>query len=149
LTMTEVYIDTGQSEKAANMVQVMKDQGVANKLLQRLGSIEERLSNINAREKSAELNEKGVAHYERGELKEAIAAFDQATRFEEAGISVLLNAIQAKVSYIENEQLDVGQLKDCYRLLRRVGNVGHFDERHDRYKRLKETCERLRRSAGL
>ncbi len=149
LTMTEVYIDTGQSEKAVNMVQTMKDQGVASKLLQRLGAIEERLSNINAREKSAELNEKGVAHYERGELKEAITAFDQATRFEEAGISVLLNAIQAKVSYIENEELDVGQLKDCYRLLRRIGSVGRFDERHDRYQRLKETCERLRRSAGL
>ncbi|WP_369985743.1 response regulator [Thalassolituus sp.] len=149
LTMTEVYIDTGQSDKAATMVQTIKDHGVTGDLLQRLGAIEHRLSNINAREKSAELNELGVAHYEKGELRDAIAAFDQATRYDEAGISVLLNAIQAKVSYIEQEELDVTQLKDCYRLLRRIGNVGRFDERHDRYQRLKDTCERLRRSAGL
>jgi len=149
LTMTEVYIDTGQSEKAQNMVETMKNRGVANDLLKRLSAIENRLSNINAREIAAELNEKGVELYEKGKLRESIEAFDQATRYEEAGISVLLNAIQAKVSYIEKEELDVPQLKDCYRLLRRVGNVGRLDERFDRYQRLKENCERLRRSAGL
>lgn len=149
LTMTEVYIDTGQSEKAQNMVETMKNRGVANDLLKRLSAIENRLSNINAREIAAELNEKGVELYEKGKLRESIEAFDQATRHEEAGVSVLLNAIQAKVSYIEKEELDVPQLKDCYRLLRRVGNVGRLDERFDRYQRLKENCERLRRSAGL
>ncbi|MEK9712094.1 MAG: hypothetical protein VW258_05980, partial [Thalassolituus sp.] len=61
----------------------------------------------------------------------------------------LLNAIQAKVSYIEKEELNVTQLKDCYRLLRRIGSVGRLDERYDRYQRLKTSCERLRRSAGL
>ena len=34
--------------------------------------------------------------------------------------------------------MDVGQLKDCYRLLRRIGGVGHFDDRHDHLQRLKE-----------
>ena len=149
LLMTEVYLDTGQQEKAQNMVKTLRDKGLEDDLMNRLSAIENQLSNINMREMAAELNEKGVGLYEKGLLIDAIEAFDQATRYEDAGVSVLLNAVQAKVSYIEKEELNVSQLKDCYRLLRRIGSVGRLDERYDRYQRLKTSCERLRRSAGL
>jgi len=149
LLMTEVYLDTGQQEKAQNMVKTLRDKGLEDDLMKRLSAIENQLSNINMREMAAELNEKGVGLYEKGLLIDAIEAFDQATRYEDAGVSVLLNAVQAKVSYIEKEELNVSQLKDCYRLLRRIGSVGRLDERYDRYQRLKNSCERLRRSAGL
>ena len=149
LLITEVYLDTGQQEKAQNMVKTLRDKGLEDDLMNRLSAIENQLSNINMREMAAELNEKGVGLYEKGLLIDAIEAFDQATRYEDAGVSVLLNAVQAKVSYIEKEELNVSQLKDCYRLLRRIGSVGRLDERYDRYQRLKTSCERLRRSAGL
>ena len=149
LLMTEVYLDTGQQEKAQKMVKTLRDKGLEDDLMNRLSAIENQLSNINMREMAAELNEKGVGLYEKGLLIDAIEAFDQATRYEDAGVSVLLNAVQAKVSYIEKEELNVSQLKDCYRLLRRIGSVGRLDERYDRYQRLKTSCERLRRSAGL
>lgn len=147
--MTETYVDTGQHEKARDMIDVLRTTGLAGDLLARLDALDNQMNDMNMRERSAELNAEGVKHYEAGRLEEAIAAFDQATRYDEAGISVLLNSIQAKVSYIERNELDVPQLKDCYRLLRRIGSIGRLDERYDRYDRLKTTCERLRRSAGL
>ena len=75
--------------------------------------------------------------------------FDQAVKYDEVGVSVLLNAIQAKVSHIERSELDIRQLKDCYALFKRIGTVGHLDERYDRYDRLKTTCIRLKRAAGV
>tara|TARA_B110000211_G_scaffold88530_1_gene103617 strand:- start:6378 stop:8012 length:1635 start_codon:yes stop_codon:yes gene_type:complete len=149
LQLTAAFVDTGQKEKAQGMMEVLRDIELESDLLERLDSLESKLSNMNMREFSAAINEEGVAHYEKGELTEAIKAFDKATRYEEAGISVLLNAIQAKVSYMEREEIDVIQLKDCYKLLRRIGSIGRLDERHERFVRLKTTCERLRRSAGL
>lgn len=149
LLLTAAFVDTGQKEKAQSLVEVLRDRGLESDLLKRLDSLEGRLNNMNMREFSAALNEVGVGHYEQGDLHEAIQAFDKATRYDEAGISVLLNAIQAKVSYMEREELDVIQLKDCYKLLRRIGSIGRLDERYERYCRLKVTCERLRRSAGL
>ena len=147
--MTETFVDTGQNEKAKDMIEVLRNNGLAADLLARLNALDRQLENVNLRERSADLNAEGVKHYEAGRLEEAIRAFDQATRYDEAGVSVLLNSIQAKVSYIERNELDVEQLKDCYRLLRRIGSVGRLDERYDRFERLKSTCERLRRSAGL
>lgn len=149
LRLTAAFVDTGQKEKAKDMMEVLRDQDLESDLLARLDSLESQLSNMNMREFSAALNEEGVGYYENGNLKAAIKAFDKATRYEEAGVSVLLNAIQAKISYMEREELDVLQLKDCYKLLRRIGSIGRLDERYERYVRLKTTCERLRRSAGL
>lgn len=149
LQMTEVYLDTGQARKAADTLDKMRDEGIEDDLQQRFAALEEQLNDINMREVSADLNEEGVKHYEAGRYPEAIAAFDRAVRYKEAGISVMLNAVQAKVSFIEQEALDVAQLKDCYRLLRRIGSVGRQDDRHDRFERLKKRCERLRRSAGI
>lgn len=149
LLLTAAFVDTGQKEKAQGLMDVLRDRDLDSGLQERLDSLESRLSNMNMREFSAALNEVGVSHYEQGDLHEAIKAFDKATRYDEAGISVLLNTIQAKVSYMEREELDVIQLKDCYKLLRRIGSIGRLDERYERYCRLKVTCERLRRSAGL
>ncbi|MEK9766671.1 MAG: hypothetical protein VW274_09360, partial [Thalassolituus sp.] len=64
--MTEVYLDTGQQEKAQNMVQTLRDKGLEDDLLNRLSLIENQLSNINMREMAAELNEKGDGLYEKG-----------------------------------------------------------------------------------
>jgi len=95
------------------------------------------------------MNAKGVGFYERSDFPQAVAAFDEAASFDEAGVSVLLNAIQAKISLIENTQMDIAQLKDCYRYFQRIGSIGENDERYERYERLKNTYSRLKRAAGL
>src|SRR5690606_13030552 len=149
LQMTEAYIDTQQHVKAKNLLQQLKDSGVDETALQQINALEENLNKMVIRDHTATLNTQGVSWYEKKDFANAVAAFDEAAAYEEAGISVLLNAIQAKISLIETTQMDVGQLKDCYRYFQRIGKVGETDERFDRYERLKNTFLRLKRAAGL
>lgn len=152
LQMTEAFIDTGQHVKAKDLMNTMRDSQASNlaqNALNKLRALEDKLNAMTIREHTAKLNAEGVSLYEQGKLMEAIEVFDQAVKYDEVGVSVLLNAIQAKVSHIERTELDIRQLKDCYTLFKRIGNVGHLDERYDRYDRLKTTCIRLKRAAGL
>ncbi len=149
LQMTEAYIDTQQHVKAKNLLQQLKDSGVDETALQQINALEENLNKMVIRDHTAALNTQGVSCYEKKDFASAVAAFDEAAAYEEAGISVLLNAIQAKISLIETTQMDVGQLKDCYRYFQRIGKVGETDERFERYERLKNTFLRLKRAAGL
>lgn len=146
--MTEIYIDTEQMDKAKDMLLVLKERDVPDELKNRLDLIQQQVQDSD-NSYSAELNTKGVIFFEQGKLTEAIAAFDEATKCEDAGASIMLNSIQAKVSYIESEKMDIKQLKDCYRLFRRIGSIKQGDERYGRYEKLKDSCERLRRSAGI
>jgi tetratricopeptide (TPR) repeat protein len=149
LQMTEAYIDTGQHVKAKQLMRKLEKQGLAATELAQLQALEESLNQMVIRDHTTALNARGVSHYEKSEFHEAIAAFDEAASYEEAGVSVLLNAIQAKISLIENTQVDIGQLKDCYRYFQRIGKIGSNDERYERYERLKGTFMRLKRAAGL
>jgi|FLOH01.1.fsa_nt_gi tetratricopeptide (TPR) repeat protein len=149
LQMTEAYIDTGQHVKAKKLMRTLEKQGLAAAELAQLQSLEENLNQMVIRDHTAALNARGVGHYEKGEFADAITAFDEAASYDEAGVSVLLNAIQAKISLIENTQIDIGQLKDCYRYFQRIGKIGNNDERYERYERLKGTFMRLKRAAGL
>ena len=152
LQMTEAFIDVGEHIKAKDLINTMRDSQASNlaqNALDKLRALEDKLNAMTIREHTAKLNAEGVSLYEQGKLVEAIAVFDQAVKYDEVGVSVLLNAIQAKVSHIERTELDVRQLKDCYILFKRIGSVGHLDERYDRYDRLKTTCIRLKRAAGV
>lgn len=152
LQMTEAFIDVGEHIKAKDLINTMRDSQASNlaqNALDKLRALEDKLNAMTIREHTAKLNAEGVSLYEQGKLVEAIAVFDQAVKYDEVGVSVLLNAIQAKVSHIERTELDVRQLKDCYILFKRIGSIGHLDERYDRYDRLKTTCIRLKRAAGV
>ena len=149
LQMTEAYIDTHQHVKAKNLMLRLKESGVDAAALQQIATMEDNLNKIVIRDHTAELNAKGVGCYEKKEFVRAIELFDEAAAYEEAGISVLLNAIQAKISLIETTQMDIGQLKDCYRYFQRIGKIGELDDRFERYERLKNTFLRLKRAAGM
>src|SRR5690606_5490742 len=101
LQMTEAYIDTQQHVKAKNLLQQLKDSGVDESTLQQINALEENLNKMVIRDHTAALNTQGVSCYEKKDFASAVAAFDEAAAYEEAGISVLLNAIQAKISLIE------------------------------------------------
>lgn len=149
LQMTEAYIDTGQHVKAKKMLRTLRDSGLSGPSLQQLDTLETNLNQVVIREHAAALNSTGVGAYEKGDYANAVIAFDEAASYDEAGVSVLLNAIQAKLSLIENTQIDVDQLRDCYRYFQRVGKIGDNDERFERYERLKSTFMRLKRAAGM
>jgi len=149
LLMTEAYIDTGQHVKAKDLMKVLKAEGLSEHDSGRLDALENNLNEVAIREYTADLNSRGVLAYEKGLYQEAIDAFDNATSYEEAGVSVLLNAIQAKIAYMEDSQVDITQLKDCYQLFKRIGSIGDGDERFDRYNRLRQTYTRMKRAAEV
>lgn len=149
LQMTEAYIDTHQHVKAKNLMITLKESGVDAAALQQIATLEDNLNKVVIRDHTAALNAKGVGYYEKKAFVQAIEAFDEAAAYEEAGVSVLLNAIQAKISLVETTQMDVEQLKDCYRYFQRIGKIGEQDDRFERYERLKNTFMRLKRAAGM
>jgi CheY-like chemotaxis protein len=148
LQMTETFIDTDQSVKAQQMIDELKDLELSDKQRIKLNRLDHDLNGEALKRHTTSLNDEGVGHYERGELEEAIIAFDQATKYEQAGISVLLNSIQAKISIMERDSPDKKILQDCRTLLIRIGEIAKTDERFARYARLRKTYDRLCRAAA-
>ncbi|OUS40125.1 hypothetical protein A9R00_07615 [Oleispira antarctica] len=148
LQMTEAFIDSDQSVKAQVLIDELKELELSDKQRIKLNRIDHDLNGEALKRHSTSLNDEGVNHYERGELEEAIAAFDQATRYEQAGISVLLNSIQAKISLMERDSPDKKLLQHVRALLIRIGEIGKSDDRFPRYARLRKTYDRLCRAAA-
>jgi len=148
LQMTETFIDTDQSVKAQIMIDELKDLELSDKQKIMLNRLDHDLNGEALKRHTTSLNDEGVGHYERGELKEAIIAFDQATAYEQAGISVMLNSIQAKISLMERDRPDKKMLQNCRTLLIRIGEITKNDERFARYARLRKTYDRLCRAAA-
>ena len=148
LQMTETFIETDQSVKAQLMIDELKELELSDKQKEMLNRLDHDLNGEALKRHTTSLNDEGVAHYERGELEEAIIAFDQATRYEQAGISVLLNSIQAKISLMERDSPDKKILKDCRSLLIRIGTIAKDDDRFTRYARLRKTFDRLCRASA-
>lgn len=150
LQMTEAYIQTDQHIKAKKLLKVIQERDCNEEAVQKEWErLQETLNQIKVRQYTTELNAKGVDCYEKGLFEQAVEAFDEATEFEEAGISVMLNSIQAKISYMEEKDIRVAYLKDCHTLFKRIGHIGESDERFPRYDRLRKTYTRLKRAAGL
>jgi tetratricopeptide (TPR) repeat protein len=148
LQMTETFIETDQSVKAQLMIDELKELELSDKQKEMLNRLDHDLNGEALKRHTTSLNDEGVGHYERGELEEAIIAFDQATRYEQAGISVLLNSIQAKISLMERDSPDKKILKDCRSLLIRIGTIAKDDDRFTRYARLRKTFDRLCRASA-
>ena len=146
LQMTEAFIDSEQSVKAQVLIDELKDLELSDKQKIKLSRLDNDLNGEALKRHSTSLNDDGVNHYERGELEEAIIAFNQATHYEQAGISVLLNSIQAQISLMERDSPDKKLLKNIRSLLIRIGEIGKSDERFPRYSRLRKTYDRLCRA---
>ena len=146
LQLTEAFIDSDQSVKAQKIIDDLKKAELSHKQEMTLIRLDNALNGEALKRHSGLLNDEGIAHYEKGELEDAIIAFDQATHYEQASISVLLNSIQAKVSLMERDSPDKQHLKDVRTLLIRIGELGKDDERFVRYSRLRKTYDRLCRA---
>lgn len=148
LQITEAFIETEQEVKAQAMLEELKDLELSDKHKLKLRRLDDQLNGEKIKQHTTSLNDKGVSYYEKGDFENAIRAFDMATQYEQAGISVLLNSIQAKVSLMEASAPSAKLLKECRALLVRIGEIGKTDERFARYARLRKTYERLCRAAA-
>jgi CheY-like chemotaxis protein len=146
LQMTATFIETDQSVQAQKIIDKLKESTLTDTQKITLNRLDSELNAQALKRHTTSLNDQGVGHYERGELESAIIIFDQATQYEQAGISVLLNSIQAKISIMERDNADKNILKYVRLLLIRIGDIAKDDERFDRYSRLRKTYERLCRA---
>jgi CheY-like chemotaxis protein len=146
LQITDTFIETDQSIKAQRMINKLKESSLTETQEITLNQLNNDLNTKELKRHTTSLNDQGVGYYERGDLENAIIAFDLATHYEQAGISVLLNSIQAKISIMERDNADKNILKHVRLLLIRIGGIAKNDERFDRYSRLRKTYERLCRA---
>jgi CheY-like chemotaxis protein len=146
LQMTDTFIETDQSIKALEIINELKESALTDTQEITLNQLDNDLNTKELKRHTTDMNDQGVGYYQRGDLENAITAFDQATHYEQAGISVLLNSIQAKISIMDRGNIDKNILNHVNILLIRIGEIAENDERFDRYSHLRKTYERLCRA---
>lgn len=149
LSMAENYLNTGQIDKSEKLINKLEELGLLDEEnAYKAQGLKQNLSAEEARKYSTEINDKAIVYYEQGNLSKAIHLFNQAVAYPEAGASVLLNAIQAKVAYMESKVIDRNMIEECKELFNRIGVINESDERHSRYKKLQDGLKQLSEKAS-
>ncbi len=147
LSMVNTYLATKQHAKAQDLLGSLgarKDLSKAEK--RELERTKGEISELVVREYTTEINDQAIGFFERGQLSQAIELFDKATAYKEAGHTVVVNAIQAKVTYMDQREPTRAMVNEVDELLGRLGELAATDERYSRWMQLKKTQERLKRS---
>lgn len=146
LSMANVFIATKQHAKAQDLLsEISKSKNLTRAEERELERTKSEISEQVVRQYTTEINDKAIAFFERGQLSQAIELLDQATAYKEAGLAVLLNAIQVKITYMDQRAASREMLDDVDKLLFRVGDIPASDDRHQRWLLLKKSQERLTR----
>ena len=147
LAMANAYIDTKQHAKAQDLLAVINSRKDLSRSEQRdLERTRNEISEQVVRAYTTEINDKAIEFFERGQLSQAIELFDKATAYKEAGLAVLLNAIQAKITYMDQRQPTREMVSEVGEHLARVGRMPENDERYSRWTMLQKSYERMKRS---
>lgn len=146
LSMANVFIATKQHAKAQDLLsEISKSKTLTRAEERELERTKSEISEQVVRQYTTEINDKAIAFFERGQLSQAIELLDQATAYKEAGLAVLLNAIQVKITYMDQRSATREMLDDVEKLLSRVGDIPANDDRHQRWLLLKKSQARLTR----
>ena len=147
LAMANTFIATKQHAKAQDLLAIVNaNKGLSRAEQRELERTKSEISEHVVREYTTEINDKAIEYFERGQLSQAIELFDKATAYQEAGLAVILNAIQAKVTYMDQRSATKEMVQEVNELFDRLGNIPTNDERFQRWNMLKKTQERLARS---
>lgn len=147
LAMASAYIATKQHAKAQDLLGEISDrEDLSNAEIRELNRTKEEVSETVIRTYTTEINDRAIEFFERGQLSQAIELFDKATSYKEAGIAVLLNAIQAKITYMDQRSVDSKMVKEVNELLGRLGDLPETDERYGRWLQLKKSQQRMMRA---
>ncbi|WP_221793322.1 response regulator [Oceanobacter mangrovi] len=147
LSLTSTLIKCGEHVKANEVLRNMEGMELTPAQRASLEKQMQRLDEASIKQNSDRVNAEGISFYEDGDFRAAMKAFDEAVNYPDAGISVLLNSIQVRVSLIkqgdctaeESQQL----IRECRPLFQRIGSVEESDGRFERYQRLKINFTRL------
>lgn len=144
LSMASMFIATKQHAKAQDLLNELSKSKTLSRSEQReLERTKSEISEQVVRQYTTDINDKAISYFERGQLSQAIELLDQATAYKEAGLAVLLNAIQVKITYMDQRSATRKMIDEVNDLLRRVGDIPSNDDRHQRWLLLKKSQERL------
>lgn len=147
LSAANVFIETKQHAKAQDILNdLAKSKNLSSQEAQELEQTKSQISEQVVRQYTTDINDKAIGYFERGQLAQAIELLDQATAYKEAGLAVLLNAIQVKITYMDQTSATKKMLDEVIELLRRVGEIPPNDERYQRWLLLKKSQARLSRT---
>ncbi|GAA6136087.1 response regulator [Oceaniserpentilla sp. 4NH20-0058] len=144
LSMVNVFIATKQHAKAQDLLgTVSAKDDLTRSEMKELERTKGEINEHVVRQYTTDINDKAISFFEQGQLSQAIELLDQATSYKEAGLAVLLNAIQVKITYMDQREVSRKLVDEVNDLLRRVGDIPSNDERHQRWQLLKKSQERL------
>lgn len=145
MELASMQVENQQHVRARQHIFELKQNSLSNTDEIQLYELETKLDPIIIREYAAALNERGVDLYNQQRYDEATVVFNEAITFEEAGISVLMNAIQAKLAYAEQHpKTTAQQVAECEPIFARIQHLSSDDKRHKRYQRLQEMYQSLK-----
>ncbi len=146
LSMVNVFLDTKQHAKAQDLLaELGRRKDLSRSETRELTRTRNEISEQVVREYTTEMNDKAIGFFERGQLQQAIDIFNQATAYKEAGYTVIVNAIQAKVTFMDQREPSREMVKEVEELFVRLGDLPDTDERFDRWQQLKKSLARLKR----
>jgi len=96
-----------------------------------------------------EYNNKGVELFEQGALEQAISSFEKATVHAAVNFSILLNALQAHISLLEQRGTEPSSMQAINQLFARLEPMATDDRRQGRRRRLLNLYRRLEASSQL
>lgn len=150
LKMAEILASNNQAVKAQNIInQILKTHQDTSTFKSRLDKVSAQINPTEIQTFINKLNSEGIEFYSKQQLADAIKVFDQAVSYQEATASVLMNAMQTKISYMEKHGNNIDYLKDCYNYLQRIGNIPEGDNRFQRFTTLKNTFNKLWQQAKV
>jgi len=142
----ETLAKYAEQEEVSAFLNEIKAAGAAT--TEQLQQIEESASKVaeqKSKEKVDNFNNKGVECFEKGQIKEAIAMFEQALSEEKAGYGILLNALQAYVIALQKFGIDDDLDKRCQACFARGADIPKEDPRFNRYQKLTEMYEKIKK----
>jgi tetratricopeptide (TPR) repeat protein len=147
LALANAFIDTKQHAKAQDLLGLINARKDLTRSEQRdLERTRNEISEHVVRSYTTEINDQAIEFFERGQLSQAIELFDKATAYKEAGLAILLNAIQAKITYMDQREPTPEMVAEVEEHLDRVGKIPESDERHNRWVMLIKGHKRMKRS---
>lgn len=91
-------------------------------------------------------NNKGVELFEKGRFQESIDMFEQAVVNKSASLSIVLNTVQSYITLMQKSGATDHTLSKCAIHLIRLEGINENDQRHNRYKKLKELFNELEKT---
>lgn len=147
LELVKSYRALGRYDEAGDLLrELVAVHGQNEAELEKIDRLLEEPVSQKNRQLVAEINQRGIAHYEGGQYREAIDCFDQALRKFPRHIGVRLNLAQALLDKMGDEQTNEVEVEKLNEILSFVSET--ISQNHEQFRRfrqlqdLQKQCER-------